>query len=80
MASDTELQELTDRIADLFEGLDLIEVAGLLKIQLVMLVTQGAENAAGATEFLDEIRDEVVDMIDRFPFEGGTDAEPAKPN
>ncbi|MBC8131285.1 MAG: hypothetical protein H7Y08_13295 [Rhizobiaceae bacterium] len=68
MATEQELEDLADKVSTLFQGLDLEEVATVLKMQLVMLVTQGAEDVDDAMDFLGEISDDVEEMIKQFPF------------
>jgi hypothetical protein len=87
MLSEADKDAISEKISTLFQGLELTEVADVLKIQLAMLVTQGADDEEGAIEFLDEITDDVEDIIKGYPFgeedeldEGeGADPEPTKP-
>ncbi|WP_182085104.1 hypothetical protein [Aureimonas sp. ME7] len=87
MLTDAQTDEISEKISTLFQGMELDDVASILKIQLAMLVTQGSEDADGAMEFLDEIYEDVEQMVDAFPFdddgeEGGDEAEtdPKTPN
>lgn len=75
MATEQELEDLADKVSSLFQGLDLEEVANILKMQLIMLVTQGAEDIDEATEFLEEITEDVEEMIRQFPFDEEVEAE-----
>ena len=74
MLSEADKDAISEKISTLFQGLELTEVADVLKIQLAMLVTQGADDEEGAIEFLDEITDDVEDIIKGYPF--GEDDEP----
>ena len=55
--------------------MELDDVAGILKIQLAMLVTQGTDDADAAMEFLDEIYEDVEQMVESFPFGEELDEE-----
>lgn len=87
MLSEADKDAISEKISTLFQGLELTEVADVLKIQLAMLVTQGADDEEGAIEFLDEITDDVEDIIKGYPFgedddlDEGAEApsEPTKP-
>jgi hypothetical protein len=87
MLSEADKDAISEKISSLFQGLELTEVADVLKIQLAMLVTQGADDEEGAIEFLDEITDDVEDIIKGYPFGEDDDlaedeeaeAEPKKP-
>lgn len=76
MLSEADKDAISEKISTLFQGLELTEVADVLKIQLAMLVTQGADDEEGAIEFLDEITDDVEDIIKGYPF--GEDDEPVE--
>ena len=84
MLSEADKDAISEKISTLFQGLELTEVADVLKIQLAMLVTQGADDEEGAIEFLDEITDDVEDIIKGYPFgeedelDEGEDTEPTK--
>lgn len=67
--TDEQLDELNEKISTLFEGMSLEDVAAVLKIQLAMLVTQGADNAEEAGDFLADITEEVEEMISSFDYE-----------
>ncbi len=73
MLTDTQTDEISEKIANLFQGMDLEDVAHILKIQMAMLVTQGTDDAEGAMEFLDEIYEDVEQMVEAYPF--GEDGE-----
>lgn len=75
MATEAEQEALSDKVSSLFQGLDLEDVANVLKMQLVMLVTQGADDADDAVEFLEEITGDVEEMIQQFPFGDDEDGE-----
>ena len=88
MLTEAKTDEISEKIAAIFQGMELDDVAGILKIQLAMLVTQGTDDAEGAMEFLDEIYEDVEQMIESYPFgeedededdgeEGSTDAKPS---
>jgi hypothetical protein len=87
MLTEADKDAISEKISTLFQGLELTEVADVLKIQLAMLVTQGADDEEGAIEFLDEITDDVEDIIKGYPFGEDDDdavgesdeAEPTKP-
>ncbi len=68
MLNDAQTDEISEKISSLFQGMDLDDVAHILKIQMAMLVTQGTDDAEGAMEFLDEIYEDVEQMIETFPF------------
>ncbi|MBB3952130.1 hypothetical protein [Aureimonas jatrophae] len=68
MLTEAQTEEISEKIANLFQGMDLEDVASVLKIQIAMLVTQGSDDAEGAVEFLDEIYEDVEQMIETFPF------------
>jgi len=76
MLTEAQTEEISEKIANLFQGMDLEDVASIIKIQTAMLVTQGSDDAEGAMEFLDEIYEDVEQMIETFPFgeEGEEDA------
>lgn len=76
MLTDAQTDEISEKIASLFQGMDLEDVASILKIQMAMLVTQGTDDAEGAMEFLDEIYEDVEQMVEAYPFgEEGEDAD-----
>jgi len=88
MLTEAQTDDISEKIATLFQGMDLEDVASILKIQMAMLVTQGTDDAEGAMEFLDEIYEDVEQMIESYPFgeedededdgeEGSTDAKPS---
>ncbi|WP_062017719.1 hypothetical protein [Aureimonas sp. AU4] len=77
MLTEAQTEEISEKIANLFQGMDLEDVASILKIQVAMLVTQGSDDADGAIEFLDEIYEDVEQMIETFPF--GEEDEDGKP-
>jgi hypothetical protein len=88
MLTEAQTDDISEKIATLFQGMDLEDVASILKIQMAMLVTQGTDDAEGAMEFLDEIYEDVEQMIESYPFgeedededdgeEGATDAKPS---
>ncbi|KQQ81305.1 hypothetical protein [Aureimonas sp. Leaf324] len=82
MLTDAQTDEISEKISTLFQGMELDDVANVLKIQLAMLVTQGSEDADGAMEFLDEIYEDVEQMVESFPFgeeEEDEDEADAKP-
>lgn len=68
MLTDAQTDEISEKISTLFQGMELDDVANVLKIQIAMLVTQGSEDADGAMEFLDEIYEDVEQMVESFPF------------
>jgi hypothetical protein len=73
MLTEAKTDEISEKIAAIFQGMELDDVASVLKIQLAMLVTQGTEDADAAMEFLDEIYEDVEQMVETFPF--GEDLE-----
>ncbi|KTQ85452.1 hypothetical protein NS365_09025 [Aureimonas ureilytica] len=77
MLTEAKTDEISEKIAAIFQGMELDDVAGILKIQLAMLVTQGTDDADAAMEFLDEIYEDVEQMVESFPFgeEGDEDEE-----
>ncbi|MBB3996806.1 hypothetical protein [Aureimonas pseudogalii] len=88
MLTEAQTDDISEKIATLFQGMDLEDVASILKIQMAMLVTQGTDDAEGAMEFLDEIYEDVEQMIESYPFgeedededdgeEGSADAKPS---
>ena len=68
MLTEAQTDDISEKIATLFQGMDLEDVASILKIQMAMLVTQGTDDAEGAMEFLDEIYEDVEQMIESYPF------------
>ena len=68
MLTEAQTDEISEKIAALFQGMDLDDVAHILKIQMAMLVTQGTDDAEGAIEFLDEIYEDVEQMVEAYPF------------
>jgi len=68
MLTEAKTDEISEKIAAIFQGMELDDVAGILKIQLAMLVTQGTDDADAAMEFLDEIYEDVEQMVESFPF------------
>ena len=66
--TEAELDEINEKISSLFEGKTLDEVSTILTIQLGMLVMQGTESAEEASEFLDDITEQVEDMIGTYDF------------
>ena len=77
MASVEELEAISEKVSSLFQGIDLDEVAEVLKIQLAMLITQGADDLDDARTFLGEINEDVDAMLERFPFGEDDDGEEA---
>ncbi len=75
MLTETKTDEISEKIAAIFQGMELDDVASILKIQLAMLVTQGTEDADAAMEFLDEIYEDVEQMVESFPFGEEEDEE-----
>ena len=76
MLTEAKTDEISEKIANLFQGMDLEDVAHILKIQMAMLVTQGTDDAEGAMEFLDEIYEDVEQMVEAYPFgEDGEDGD-----
>lgn len=75
MLTETKTDEISEQIAAIFQGMELDDVASILKIQLAMLVTQGTEDADAAMEFLDEIYEDVEQMVESFPFGEEEDEE-----
>jgi len=88
MLTEAQTDDISEKIATLFQGMDLEDVASILKIQMAMLVTQGTDDAEGAMEFLDEIYEDVEQMIESYPFgeedededDGEEDSADAKPS
>ena len=74
MATVEELEAISEKVSSLFQGIDLDDVAEVLKIQLAMLITQGADDLEDARTFLGEIGEDVAAMLERFPF-GEDDGE-----
>ncbi|WP_062206824.1 hypothetical protein [Aureimonas sp. AU12] len=74
MLTEAQTDDISEKIASLFQGMDLEDVASVLKIQMAMLVTQGTDDAEGAMEFLDEIYEDVEQMIESYPFGEDEDA------
>lgn len=68
MLTEAQTDDISEKIASLFQGMDLEDVASVLKIQMAMLVTQGTDDAEGAMEFLDETYEDVEQMIESYPF------------
>ncbi len=75
MLTEAKTDEISEKIAAIFQGMELDDVASILKIQLAMLVTQGTEDADSAMEFLDEIYEDVEQMVESFPFGEEPDEE-----
>lgn len=69
MLVEAEKDRIAEEIGSLFEGLSLDDVAGVLTVQLAMLVAQGADNPEGSIEFLNEIRDDVEEILRNIPSE-----------
>jgi len=66
--SEADMDTANDQISAIFEGRSLEDVASVLKVQLAMLVTQGAEDADEAVDFLEEIRESVEEMVRAYDF------------
>ena len=66
--SEADMDTANDQIAAIFEGRSLEDVASILKVQLAMLVTQGAEDADEAVDFLEEIQESVEEMVRSYDF------------
>lgn len=66
--SEADMDTANDQISAIFEGRSLEDVASVLKVQLAMLVTQGAEDADEAVDFLEEIRESVEEMVRSYDF------------
>jgi hypothetical protein len=72
---------IVDQIGNLFEGLDLNDVADILAVQLALLTSQGSDSVEDAVIFLNEIRDEAeailrTELSDEDEDEDGGDEAP----
>lgn len=68
MLSEDKIDEISEKISSIFQGMELDDVSNILKIQLAMLVTQGTDSIEEATDFLDEIYEDVESIVEGFPF------------
>ncbi len=68
MIDEAKMERISDEISDLLEGLNLEEVAQILRVHLTMLVLQGADEPQESLAFLDEIHRSVAETVKRYPF------------
>lgn len=63
MMTEEDKDAIVDQIGNLFEGLDLNDVADILAVQLALLTSQGSDSVDDAVIFLNEIRDEAEAIL-----------------